>query len=124
MINNERIVPIQKIDRLSAIGEILNLVGVSFNVLNPSTIEGDFKAPNDNDISLASQPVKTLDFTDVSYSPQIYFIPAYDFAGFTKDGTALNTFGSVQPDGVTLYKVVFSGTAVYITPITPQASTD
>ena len=42
MINNDRIVPIQKIDFLSMIGTILTLHGTSYAVLAASDVEGTF----------------------------------------------------------------------------------
>jgi hypothetical protein len=44
----------------------------------------------------------------------VYFVPAYDFAGFAKTGATITESGDVDADGHTLYKAVLSsGTVTY-----------
>lgn len=127
MINNDRIVPIQKMDLLSMIGTILTLGNTSYNVLAASDVEGDFSVTGSGAAGtfLANQPVKTLDFASGVTSGTVYFVAAYDFAGFTVAGAdaTMNT-GSVDvnPDGVTLYKAVLGSSKVTVTAITPSVS--
>lgn len=126
MINNDRIVPIQKIDRLSAIGEILTLTGVDYAVLEATDITGSFSVTGTGDAGnlLANQPVETLDFADGVTGATVYFIPAFDYVGITIVGVAVTPTGNVDPDGVTLYKAVLNDGAVIITAITPISGND
>ena len=127
MINNDRIVPIQKMDLLSMIGTILALGNTSYNVLAASDVEGDFSVTGSGAAGnlLANQPVKTLDFATGVTSGTVYFVAAYDFEGFTVAG-ATATMGTsseeVNPDGVTLYKAVLGSSNVTVTAITPSVS--
>lgn len=126
MINNDRIVPIQKIDLLSMIGTVLNLIGTSYSVLETDDVLGDFtvEASGAAGNLLANQPVKTLNFADGVTSGTVYFVAAYDFAGFQIDGTAVTATGDVQPDGVSLYKAVLADSAVTVTSVTPVLGGD
>lgn len=121
MINNDRIVPIQKTDLLSLIGTVLNLIGTDYEVLEADDTTGGFTvtAEGDAGILLANQPVETLNFADGVTAGTVYFVPAYDFVGFEIDGTAVTPTGTVQPDGVTLYKAVLADSAVTVTAVTP-----
>lgn len=109
MINNDRIVPIQKIDFLSLLGTILHLAKTDYTVLKASSIDGDFSVTENPDVLLlANQPVKTLDFADGVTSANVLFVAAYDFAGFTVNGSAVTPFGTVNPDGISLYEASLS----------------
>ena len=131
MINNDRIVPIQKTDLLSMIGTVLNLAatamslgGANFDVLKASDVEGDFSVTGSGNVGLmlANQPVKTCDFADGVSSGVVLFVPAYDYEGFTVAGAAATyAEGSetVNPDGVTLYKAVLASGDVTVTAVTP-----
>lgn len=124
MVNNDRIVPIQKIDYLSMIGTVLNLHGTSFSVLSASDVEGDFEVTGSGAAGnkLAGQPVKSLDFKSGVTSGTVYFVAAYDYEGFKVAGTAVTPAeGSVdvKADGITLYKAVLGSGAVTITAVTP-----
>lgn len=125
MINNDRIVPIQKIDRLSAIGEILTLNNTSYSVLVSSDVEGDFTVTGSGSAGtfLANQPVETLEFPTAVTGATVYFVAAYDYVGMTRNGVALTPTGTVNPDGVTLYKAVLASNAVTVTAITPSVPT-
>lgn len=124
MINNDRIVPVQKIDLLTLIGTILGLNGTSYSVLQASTTEGAFSVTGSGAAGnkLANQPVQTLDFATGVTGGTVYFVAAYDFAGITVAG-APATFNegsaTVQPDGVTLYKAVLASNKVTVTAISP-----
>ena len=124
MVNNERIVPIQKIDRLSAIGEILALTSVSYSVLETGTVTGEFEV-SEAGTYLANQPVKSLNFGAGVSSGTVYFIPAFDYAGFKVNGSAVATSGDVvKADGVSLYSATLADGAVTITAITPELSAE
>ena len=124
MINNDRIVPIQKMDLLSMFGTVLGLIGTSYNVLASTDVEGDFSVTGTGDAGnlLANQPVQTLDFASGVTAGTVYFVASYDFGAITVAG-AVATFGSgsatVVADGVTLYKAVLSSGEVTVSVITP-----
>ena len=126
MINNDRIVPIVKVDFLSMIGTVLNLIGTSYTVLDTTSIEGDFSVTEDAGTYLANQPVKTLDFADGVSASTVYFVAGFDYAGFTVNGAAATlAAGSaeVAPDGITLYKAVLATGEITISVLTPSAAT-
>lgn len=127
MVNNDRIVPIQKIDFLSMIGTILALHGTSFAVISATDVEGDFEVTGSGAAGnkLAGQPVKTLDFKSGVTSGTVYFVPAFDFVGFKVAGTAVEPYDgsdTVKADGITLYKAVLGSGHVTITAVTPSVA--
>ncbi len=117
MVNNDRIIPIQKIDYLSLIGTVLALLGVSTVILAPDAVDGRFTVTEDGDY-LANQPVKILDFSNDGAEATVLFVPAYNFAGITLAGSAVDA--DVLPDGVTLYKAALSSGEVEVLPVTPS----
>lgn len=125
MVNYDRIVPITKIDYLSMIGTSMKLAGTSFAVLGAADVEGNFSATGTGDIGnkLANQPVKTLNFASGVTAAVVYFVAAYDFAGFTVNGAAA-TMGSgsatVKKDGVTLYTATLGSGEVTVAAVTPE----
>lgn len=122
MINSERIVPVQKTDLLSLIGTVLGLIGTSYAVIESADVAGDFTVTGSGDAGnkLANQPVKTCDFAEGVTAGVVYFIPAYDYAGFKLAGVAVETEGvEVDADGVTLYKATLSTSTVTIAKVTP-----
>lgn len=121
MINNDRIIPIQKMDLLTMFGTILNLASVEYDILESNDVEGNFTV-TDGSIYLANQPVKSIDFADGVIDATVYFIAAYDYVGFTIAGVATTPTGTVQPDGVTLYMAELDSRAVTITAVSPVLS--
>ena len=121
MINTDRIVPIEKIDRLSQIGETLTLIGTSFTKLAASDVEGNFTVTGTGDAGtlLADQPVKTMNFADGTTAAVVYFIADYAFGGFSVAGTEVTATGDVKPDGVTLYKATLADGALTVVSVTP-----
>lgn len=121
MVNIDRIVPIQKIDRISAIGEAMALAGTSFTVIGAADGEGNFVVSGTGDAGnlLANQPAKTIDFADGVTAAVVYFIADYGFGGFSIAETAVTATGTVKPDGVTLYKATLAGGAVTVVSVTP-----
>lgn len=130
MVNNDRIVPIQKIDYLSMIGTILKLNSTSFTVLAASTVEGAFSVTGSGAAGnlLANQPVQTLDFASGVTSGTVYFVADYDFSAITVAGAAATiddaglALADVLPDGITLYKAVLGSGEVTISAVTPSLS--
>ena len=124
MINNDRIVTIQKIDFLSLNGTVLALNNTSYTAIAATDVEGDFEVTGSGAAGnkLASQPVKSLDFKSGVTSGTVYFVAAYDYEGFKVAGTAVTPAAgsvTVKADGITLYKAVLADSAVTITAVTP-----
>ena len=121
MINTNQVVPIQKIDRISAIGEAMKLAGTSFTVLGAADVEGNFVVSGTGDAGnvLANQSVQTIDFASGVTAAVVYFIAGTGFAGFTINGAAVTPTGTVKADGVTLYTATLGSGAVTVAAITP-----
>lgn len=116
MINNERIVPVTAIDLISLYGLILKLSqSTAPTALDADTTNGQFTV-DEAGTYIASEPVQTLDFTAASGT--VYFVPAYDYSGFTVNGTAVTTAGAdVLADARTLYSAALSSGTVTITQV-------
>lgn len=117
MINENRIVPVTKTDLLTLYGNILTIAGTSVSAVSAVNANGDFvvEATGDAGNVIANEPVKSLDFADGVTAAVVYFIPGYNYAGFSIDGTAVATSGAeVDPDGVTLYTATLATNAVTI----------
>lgn len=118
MINTDRIVPVEKIDLISLYGLILlqDSNNSSMAALQASTVDGQFACGTG--VKLAAQPVKTCNFTGSTGT--LYFVPAFDYAGFTVGGSAATIADNdveVEADGHTLYKAVLSSGTVTITQV-------
>ena len=126
MINNDRIVPIQKIDFLSLIATVLNLIGTSFAKLVSTDVIGNFSVTGSGSVGnkLADQPVVTLDFASGVTAGTVYFVPDYAFQKITVAGAAATisdsgiALNAVKPDGISLYKAALSSGEVTITAVT------
>lgn len=122
MINQDRIVPVQAVDLISLYGLILtmNSDNSSLAALD-ATNPGEFEvASTAGSVLLADEPVETLDFASGYTAGTVYFVPAYDYTGFTINGTAVTPAegsATVNPDGRTLYKAVLASGAVTITKV-------
>lgn len=114
MINQDRIVPITKCDLISMYGLIIKARGTSVNALNASNAKGDFSQTS-NATTICSEPVRSLTFGSSVTSATVYFVPAYDFKGFSKTGATITESGTVEKDGATLYVATLaSGTVTYV----------
>lgn len=120
MINTDRIVPITAIDLISMYGLILKVGGVSVTAKDATTTDGQFTittSDNGNEF-ICSEPVKSVSAGAGVGGYTMYFVPAYDYSGFTFGGTAnIVTGDTVIADGRTLYKAVQSNNAVTISKI-------
>lgn len=110
MINNKRIVPVEAVDLLTLYGNIMKLAGTTVAKVDASDI-GVFDMTSGSGNVIASEPVKSYNFGASVSSAAVYFIPAYDFKGFSINGGALNK-GTVEADGATLYTATLSGGAI------------
>ena len=100
----DRIVPVHRSDLISLYYAMFAIGGTA-----PTTIEAD--APGEFTVSeagLCVEPVKKAKIT--ATSGVIYFVPAYDFEGFTNGSDAkVEIAGAdVDPDGVSLYSLTIS----------------
>lgn len=122
MINNDRIVPVQAIDLISLYGLILTMNSnnsglAALDATNP----GEFNvASSAGSLLIADEPVESLNFASGYSSGTVYFVPAYDYVGFSINGTAVtpeSDSDEVVADGRTLYKAVLSSGEVTITKV-------
>lgn len=126
MINADRIVPVQKIDLISLYGLILKQDSTNnsgLTALNASDDDGNFEITSGSAPLIASEPVSTCDVDATGSSVSaftLYFVPAFDYAGFTVDGSAATIADNdveVAADGATLYKAVLSSGTITITQV-------
>lgn len=124
MINTQRIVPVQKVDFLTLIGIIMNFADVDYSILASNDSEGNYTVTAEGDAGnlLADQPVESINFADGVTGATVYFVAAYDYTGMSINGTAVTPTGTVNPDGITLYKAVLASGAVTITAVSPIAA--
>lgn len=119
MINNNRIVPITKVDLISMYGLILQQATANngMTALVADTIDGDFTISSTG-IKLAAQPVKSVNIT--ANSATLYFVADYAYEGFTVNGSAATIADNdveVAPDGHTMYKAVLASGTITITQV-------
>lgn len=122
MINENRIVPVEKIDLISLYGLILkqDSNNSSLAKLAANTVDGEFQVKTNSAVLLADQPAKVIDFDTTASSVTagtVYFVPSFDYEGFTINGAAVVPTGDVVADGVSLYKAVLSSGAITITKV-------
>ena len=112
MINENRIVPVTKTDLISLYGFILNMTDPGiYAKLDPVEI-GVFEIPESYTAGalICSEPVKTIDLTNLAEDTWVVFVPAYDFEGVT--GATLEESGDeIIPDGVSLYSIGYESSA-------------
>jgi len=114
MINNDRIVPVTVTDLLTLYGNILTIAGTSVEKLE-AVNPGEFEVAANNKTYIANEPVEFLNFGEDVTAGTIYFLAAYDFAGFAINGEATETAGAeVEKDGRTLYTATLSSSTITI----------
>lgn len=115
MINTSRIVPVDAVDLISLYGLILLQNSNNSGLAAVQAVDpGVFEVSSAATPLIAAEPVKTLDFAAAVTSATVYFVAAYDFFGFTANGVAVTTSGSVEKDGRTLYKATLADGSVTI----------
>lgn len=115
MINSDRIVPVEKVDLITLYGNIMALAGTSVAKIDGE--QGVMEVTGSGSVGnkLASEPLKSCDFADGVTAGVVYFIPAYDYVGFSIDGTAVVTAGAeVDVESVNLYTATLSSSTVTI----------
>ena len=113
MINFDRIVPVTATDLISLYGLILTVSGVEvipLEAVNPA----EFEQPTTAKTVLANEPLKSLDFGSNAATGTVYFVAAYNYVGFTKNGEDLPVTGDVSNDGRTLYKATLASNAITV----------
>lgn len=118
MINNNRIVPVSALDLISLYGLILKQDTTNNSTLakvDAVTDNGIFEITSASTPLIASEPVKSCDFASAVTSATLYFVPAYDFAGFSLNNVAVVPTGTIVADGRTLYKAVLATGAITVT---------
>lgn len=116
MINNDRIVPITAVDLITMYGLILKLAASTApSALEATDTAGDFAVTTNSATLLANEPVKSLNFGSSVTASTVYFVAAYDYEGFSINGTAATTAGAtVAADGRTLYSATLSSGTITI----------
>lgn len=124
MINKDRIVPIEKIDFLSMIGTVINLMGASNFHVDATDTEGNLTVTGSGNVGtvLANQPLVSANFPAGVTAGVLYFVPDYKFSGFKIAGVAIEAEGDT-PDykGVALYSATLSSGTVTVAAVTPIA---
>ena len=119
MINKDRIVPVTATDLLTLYAIILkqDSDNAQLEAVDAETVDGAFKITDGTNPLIASEPVRVCDIDATASSVSactLYFVPSYDYEGFTIDGAKVTPTGDVIADGNTLYKAVLSSGAITI----------
>lgn len=112
MINTNRIVPIEKVDYLTLVSQVLDIAQVSATKL--AGANGVFAQDTNSATVICDEPIKSLNFGSSVTAATVYFVPDYDYAGFTKTGATLTITGTVDTQGVQLYEATLSTNALTI----------
>lgn len=100
-----------------------NLLGIYYTMLTLSLTGGCEKIiPDGNaDVAISTaptqavfcvEPIKSIT-SSVALTKDIYFVPAFDFAGIKVNGTDVNV-SSVEADGQSLYKLAAGATVTKV----------
>lgn len=120
MINANRIVPVQATDLITLYAVILKQDTTNNSTLakvDAATAEGDFAITSASTPLICSEPAKTIDFAAAVTAATVYFVPTYDFAGFTLAGVEEVPSGTIDADGNTLYKAVLATGDITVTKV-------
>lgn len=119
MINTERTVPVTDIDLITLYTRMFSIANVTVAKL-AATALGTFQVTDGTSALLCAEPAKVIDIDATASSVSaatIYFVPAYDYEGFTIDGVKVTPTGSVDADPGALYKAVLATGAITITKV-------
>ena len=119
MINKDRIIPVQATDLLSLYSVVLKMDSNNSSLakLDALDVDGNFQVTDGSAPLICSQPVETIDIDATASSVSaatIYFVPAYDYVGFSIDGTAVEVTGDVEPNGASLYVATLSSGSISV----------
>lgn len=119
MINTDRIVQVSRTDLVTLYANILTIAGTSLTAVQAEN-PGEFELTSGSGDMIAAEPVKSLDFGEGVTSATVYFVAAFDFEGFTINGTAVTPAegsAEVEADAATLYTATLASGAVTIAKI-------
>lgn len=118
MINTNRIVQVTAVDLISLYGLILsqNDDNAGLTALE-ATNAGEFAITDGTAVLIANEPVKVCDIAEDVTAATLYFVPAYDYVGFSINGVAEDIDADIEADGRTLYKAVLADSAITVTKI-------
>ena len=130
MVSKDRIVPIQKLDRISAFGEVLAVANVSTTLVKASNPQGDFSVTGSGSAGnkLLNEPARSIELANAITGVTVYFVTGIEFKGITKNSAAVTLasaslgYDDLACDGVTMYKAVLSSGEVTISAVTPQVA--
>ena len=114
MINKDRIVPVQATTLIDLYALILNASGVSTLAAESAKNPAQFEIEAAATPLICDEPVAICDIAETVSAATIYFVPAYDYAGFTVGGEAVDVTGTVEADGCSLYKATLASGAITI----------
>lgn len=119
MINNKRIVPVQATDLISLYAVILKQDSNNSTLakVDAKNANGDFAITAASTPLLCSEPAKSIDLAAAVTAATVYFVPTYDFVGFSLAGVAEEPSGTIDADGATLYKAVLSSGDITVTKV-------
>ena len=120
MINTNRIVPTNRTDLITLYALILKQDTTNNSTLakvDAANVNGDFAITSASTPLICSEPAKSIDLAAAVTSATVYFVPAYDFKGFTLAGVAEEPSGTIDADGSTLYKAVLSSGDITVTKV-------
>lgn len=126
MVNNNRIVPVQKTDLLSLYATMLQVMlgmgetPTELKVLPSETVDGQF-AVTEAGTYIANQPVKTMSLP-AEGTVSVYFVADYDFDGFYVNDTKVEMDDDIKTDATTLYIAGTNAGAVRVMAVTPSVS--
>lgn len=122
MVNENRIVPVTKMDLISLFGSVaalmLDLSGAEPVILDPVEM-GVFEVES-NGIYLLSEPAKSIDFAATATAATVVFVPGYDYEGITLAGAAVEPGeGSILPEAEpnAFYGAALQSGSIVIAPI-------
>ena len=115
MINEDRIVPVTATDLLTLYGVMFAIAGTTIEAIESSDPLGDFEIAEGSGNVLANEPLRSCDIAADVTAIVVYFVPTYDYVGFSLAGTAVETAGEdVVRDGKTLYSATLADGTVTI----------
>lgn len=115
MINENRIVPVTATDLLTLYGVMFAIAGTSIVTIESENPLGDFEIASGSGNVLANEPVRSCELASAVEAIVVYFIPTYDYVGFTINGEAATVSGDeVVRDGKTLYSATLASGEITI----------
>ena len=111
MINADIIVPVQKTDLLSLYSVILAAASLTLTKADPADVEGNVAIATGSNSThhMVSAPARSIKFAGTVTADNVYFIARPGFEGFWVGTTKIAHTGTIDADGVSLYKAVLSG---------------